>query len=102
MTFVNLAKEADVPEGSMISLRTKTDRIALAKINGKIFAFEDVCTHDNGTLSGGSINNGCVVCPRHGARFDLTTGEVLQLPATEGIEIYDVKIENGDVLVNIN
>ena len=102
MSFVKLASVDDIPEGNMISIRSKQDKIALAKINGEIFAFEDVCTHDDGPLSGGSINNGCVVCPRHGARFEVKTGEVRQLSATEGIETYEVKIENGDVFINID
>ncbi|MDH5655347.1 MAG: non-heme iron oxygenase ferredoxin subunit [Spirochaetia bacterium] len=101
MTFVKVADESEIPEGGMITVRAKSVRIALAKVDGEIFAFEDVCTHDNGSLSGGSINHGCVVCPRHGARFDLKTGEVKQLPATEGIEIFEVRISEGNIEVNL-
>jgi 3-phenylpropionate/trans-cinnamate dioxygenase ferredoxin subunit len=60
---------------------------------------EDVCTHDGGKLTGGCIENDVIVCPRHGARFSIRTGEALSAPAYEPTATFPVRIENGMVQV---
>ncbi|HHQ42086.1 MAG TPA: non-heme iron oxygenase ferredoxin subunit, partial [Chromatiales bacterium] len=59
----------------------------------------DVCTHDGGCLAGGDIEGREVVCPRHGARFDLLTGEATAPPAYEPVHVFPVKVEGGRVYV---
>jgi 3-phenylpropionate/trans-cinnamate dioxygenase ferredoxin subunit len=71
--------------------------IAVFNIDGELFAVEDVCTHDGGELAGGPIEGHAVECPRHGARFDLRTGEALCPPAYLPIAKFPVKIEDGAV-----
>ena len=66
---------------------------------GKIFCVEDLCTHDGGTLGDGELDGNCLVCPRHGAKFDVRTGDAICMPATEGTLSHEVRIENEDVLV---
>jgi 3-phenylpropionate/trans-cinnamate dioxygenase ferredoxin subunit len=70
-------------------------------VGGRLYALEDRCSHDDGPLVEGDWDpDDCVVvCPRHGARFDLTTGRPLSLPATEPVETYDVRVEDGIVRV---
>ncbi len=66
---------------------------------GRLYAIEDVCTHDGEALTGGPIDDGEIICPRHGARFCLRTGEALSPPAYEPVKTFDVKVEAGRVWV---
>ena len=69
--------------------------IALIRSDGKFYAIEDICTHDGAALTGGEIEGDEIVCPRHGARFCLRTGEALTPPAYEPVRVFDTKIEDG-------
>jgi 3-phenylpropionate/trans-cinnamate dioxygenase ferredoxin subunit len=71
--------------------------IAVFNLDGSLYAIEDVCTHDGGELTGGPIEGREIECPRHGARFDITTGAVLCPPAYEPVAKFPVKIESGAV-----
>ncbi|MDR2013370.1 MAG: non-heme iron oxygenase ferredoxin subunit [Rhodanobacter sp.] len=71
--------------------------IAVFNIDGTFYALEDVCTHDGSELTGGVIEGHQIECPRHGARFDITTGAVLCAPAYEPVAKFPVKIEDGIV-----
>lgn len=73
--------------------------IAVFNVAGEYFALEDVCTHDGGRLTGGCIEGGVVVCPRHGARFEICSGEALTPPAYEPTPVFPVRVEAGKVLV---
>ncbi|MEM1243489.1 MAG: non-heme iron oxygenase ferredoxin subunit [Pseudomonadota bacterium] len=64
-----------------------------------VFAIEDICTHDGGTLSDGDLEGCEMICPRHGARFDVTSGQVTAPPAYESVKTFPVQIENGMVQV---
>lgn len=97
--FMKVCREDDIAEGSIKNFNVGGKSIALAKDRGMIYAVDDVCTHDGGDLGGGDIVDGQVQCPRHGARFDLKTGEATQMPAVMRIRTYKVRIENGDVLI---
>ena len=71
--------------------------IAVFNVDGELYAIEDVCTHDGGELTGGSVEGHEVECPRHGARFDVRTGAVMCPPAYEPIAKFPVKVEGGEV-----
>lgn len=73
--------------------------VAVFNIDGEYFAIEDVCTHDGGELASGVIEGDQVVCPRHGARFCVRTGDALSAPAYEPTAKFPVRIENGMVQV---
>ena len=73
--------------------------IAVFNIDGEFFAIEDVCTHDNETLTGGCIEGDEIICPRHGARFNIKTGEALTPPAYEPVSTLPVRVEDGVVQV---
>ena len=68
---------------------------------GKIFCVEDLCTHDGGTLGDGELDGNCLVCPRHGAMFDVRTGDAICMPATEGTLSHEERIENNEVFVQL-
>lgn len=87
-------------EDRIFVVHTRIGRIGLLKREGKILAFQDICTHDNGPLSGGTFRGVEVECPRHGARFNIETGRVLCMPATEDIEIYAVRTNNDDIEID--
>ena len=66
--------------------------ILLINVNGEVFAVENLCPHDGGELHEGSVEGTNVICPRHGARFCLRTGEVLAPPATEDIDSFPTRV----------
>ena len=73
--------------------------IAVFNIEGRYYAIEDVCTHDGGELASGTLEGDEIVCPRHGARFCVRTGEALSAPAWEPTASFPVRIETGIVQV---
>ncbi len=86
-------------EGRSISIPAAGRFIAVARSGGEIFAVDDVCTHDGAELAGGAVEQGEIVCPRHGARFCLRTGRALTPPAYEDVRTFETKIENGRIWV---
>ena len=98
--FIKVATVDEIPVGGSKLVELDYVRIALFNLDGKIHAIEDVCTHDGGPLVEGTVVNSCeVVCPRHGARFDIRTGAALSFPAFEATTTYAVQIDGNDVLV---
>jgi 3-phenylpropionate/trans-cinnamate dioxygenase ferredoxin subunit len=70
-------------------------------IGGTIFAIADVCSHDDGPVGEGELHGYEIICPRHGASFDLRTGKVLSLPAVLDIPAYPVRIVNGQIEIGL-
>jgi 3-phenylpropionate/trans-cinnamate dioxygenase ferredoxin subunit len=99
--FVKAASVRDLPPGSHIVIEVEGFYIAVFNVNGDYYAIEDTCTHDGGPLAEGDLDGYVIECPRHGARFDIRTGKVLSFPAVTDVEAFDVKVEGGDVLVDI-
>ncbi len=75
--------------------------IALFHVGGKFYAIDDVCTHDGGPLAEGRLEGFAIVCPRHGAKFDIRDGRVLSMPATMPTVAHDVKVEGNEVFVRV-
>ena len=73
--------------------------VAVFNVGGAYYAVEDVCTHDGGGLAGGAIEDCTVICPRHGAKFCLRTGEALTPPAYEPVRTYQTRIHDGMIEV---
>jgi 3-phenylpropionate/trans-cinnamate dioxygenase ferredoxin subunit len=98
--FIKVATVDEIPVGESKLVEVEEVRIALFNLDGKIYAIEDVCTHDGGPLVEGTIVNGCeVLCPRHGARFDIRTGKAVSFPAFEATNSYAVRIEDENILI---
>lgn len=76
-------------------------RFLVARWEGKLYAIDDRCTHDNGPLGEGELEDGQVECPRHGARFDIKTGQATCLPAVGGVTVYSVEVRDGDIYVGL-
>jgi metal-sulfur cluster biosynthetic enzyme/nitrite reductase/ring-hydroxylating ferredoxin subunit len=100
--FVRVAKTTDLSDpGKMLS--EVDDRIVvLMKVGGDFFCLDDVCTHDGGPLSDGSLDDHTIACPRHGAKFDIKSGKALTMPATEDTIAHEVQIRGDEVWVRIN
>ncbi|HEB82951.1 MAG TPA: non-heme iron oxygenase ferredoxin subunit [Gammaproteobacteria bacterium] len=101
MHFVHLASLKDLQTRKLICVKTDTYRILLALAEGKVYAVDDMCTHEDASLSKGSLHGDCVKCPLHGSRFRLASGEALDEPAEEALNTYDVRIEGDAILVGI-
>jgi nitrite reductase/ring-hydroxylating ferredoxin subunit len=99
--FVPVAHEADVPEGTLLPVTTPDGvTICLYRDDGRIGACADECTHQAFPMSEGElIGEGQIECTCHGARFDLATGAVVRGPAEDPLPVYDVRIEDGRILV---
>jgi 3-phenylpropionate/trans-cinnamate dioxygenase ferredoxin subunit len=97
--FVRVASTGEIGPGEKMTVEVDGTSLLLVNVNGEYFAIDDICTHDGGPLADGKLENGHVICPRHGARFDVRTGEALSLPAFEGVNSYEVRVEGQDILV---
>lgn len=69
----------------------------LIRLNDQYLAIEDVCTHDGQPLTAGCIEDGAIICPRHGARFDLLTGKALCMPATKPIQTFEIEVRDSKI-----
>ncbi|MDQ7091666.1 MAG: non-heme iron oxygenase ferredoxin subunit [Methylococcales bacterium] len=76
--------------------------VAIFKIAGHVYAIEDACTHDGAEIASGELDGYEIICPRHGARFCVKTGEVKAPPAYEDIECFPIQIKNGRIEVRDN
>jgi 3-phenylpropionate/trans-cinnamate dioxygenase ferredoxin subunit len=98
--FIKVATIGEIPVGGSKLVEVDAVRVALFNLAGQVYAIEDVCTHDGGPLVEGEVVNGCeVICPRHGARFDIRTGAALSFPAFEATNTYAVRIDGNDVWI---
>ena len=101
LEFVSVASVEELDSEERLLLDIDGSPIALFKIADEIFAIADICSHDDGPLAEGEVEGHEVVCPRHGAHFDLQSGKALTLPAVVDIPAYPVKIEGEDILVGV-
>src|SRR5687768_6902275 len=99
--WVKVAKVNDIPPGKVSYAEADGLRVALCNADGQIYAIDDVCTHDGGSLDQGELQGFTIECPRHGARFDIRTGRVTALPAIVPVDTFPVKIEGDDVMVDV-
>lgn len=99
--FVAVAESAEIGEGERLNLEIDDLALVIFRIGGKLFAIGDVCSHDDGPLGEGELEEYEVVCPRHGARFDVRDGAVKMLPAVIDIPAYPVRELNGEIEVGL-
>lgn len=101
MAFVRAARISDISPGRIKVVEVGEEDVALCNVGGEIYAVTNVCTHDDGPLGEGYLLGDEIECPRHGARFNVRTGEVKSLPAIVPIPTLEVKIEGEDVWVDV-
>ncbi|RMF04368.1 MAG: non-heme iron oxygenase ferredoxin subunit [Chloroflexi bacterium] len=99
--FVQVATLADLAPGQKIRVEYDGEDVGLFNIGGQIYAISDVCTHDDGPLIDGELDGDCVICPRHGARFNVKTG-AQTMPAFSPAPTFQVRIEGDNILIAPN
>lgn len=97
--WIDVAATDELAPGQWRVVDADGTAIVVANVEGAYYAVEDVCTHDGGQLTGGCVEGGEIVCPRHGARFCLKTGAALTPPAYEATASFPVRIASGVVQV---
>lgn len=100
--FVFAANLEDIPNPGKLVVEVDSCVVVLVRYNTHVYCVSDVCTHDGGTLGDGELEDHCLVCPRHGAKFDVRTGAATCMPATEATEVHEVRCDGNRVLVKIN
>jgi 3-phenylpropionate/trans-cinnamate dioxygenase ferredoxin subunit len=100
-TWQTVGTLGDIPPERVAVFRIGDHDVAVCNVNGQLYAIDDLCTHDGGSLDQGELEGDEIECPRHGARFNVTTGEAIQLPAFEPVEIHEVCLEGDTVQVGV-
>jgi nitrite reductase/ring-hydroxylating ferredoxin subunit len=100
-TFAKVARTDELPPGQAKLVEVMRKRIVLFNVGGHYYAIDDVCPHRGGPLSEGELEGTTVICPWHGAIFDLATGEVKRSPAAVGVATYEVRLDGGDIAIAV-
>ncbi len=93
--FVQVIEAGEIKPGERILIEVDEQPIAVFNVDGKYYAIGDVCTHDDGPLGDGELDGFQIVCPRHGARFDIRSGKAMALPAVIDTPWYPVRVVDG-------
>jgi len=101
VTFVDVAPINALPAGTTKKFTIENSDILLANVDGKIYAVDDMCTHEDSSLSLGCLKGELVYCTLHGSRFNVRTGEPIEEPATEALQRYQVRIQNDRIEVSL-
>lgn len=97
--WTTVARLADLTDGKAHAAEIEGVTLLLVRTGDGVSAIANACSHESGPLHEGEIADGCVTCPWHGSRFDLTSGAVVRGPATAPQPVYDVRVQGGDVQV---
>lgn len=101
LEFVPVSKVEELANGERIFVEFDDFNLVLFNIAGKFFAIGDLCSHDDGPIGEGDMQDFEIACPRHGAHFSIRDGNALTLPAVEDIPAYPVRIANGHIEVGV-
>jgi nitrite reductase/ring-hydroxylating ferredoxin subunit len=97
--YVKVCQVSDVPADSMYPVDVGEKRLMIVHVDGKLYAVDRICTHEDADLSTGFLTGSAVTCPLHLSRFDVTTGEVQNPPATVSLKTYSLKVEGTSVYI---
>jgi nitrite reductase/ring-hydroxylating ferredoxin subunit len=98
--FVTVGRSDEVPEGEATAFAVGDQEIAVARVDGALYAFDDICSHRRCNLAlGGEIEGTTIVCECHGSVFDMVSGEPRNPPATEPIAVFAVRETDGEIQV---
>jgi nitrite reductase/ring-hydroxylating ferredoxin subunit len=100
--WVRVASKKDVPENSVIGVRSGKHDIAIYHLEGDEYrATDNICTHEYAQLSDGWLENGEIECPLHAGRFDVRTGKGLCPPIDKDLPVYELRVEGDDLLIKL-
>lgn len=97
-----VAPRSAVPAGDVIGVQIEGRDIALYDVDGEVYATDNVCTHGNARLCDGFVDGHEIECPLHQGKFDVRNGHPTCEPVTEKLRTYEVRIEDGQVMVGID
>lgn len=100
--FIPVAKTTEVPPTGRLVVEVQERMVVVVRIQGEYYCLDDMCTHDGGTLGDGELDDHCLVCPRHGAKFDVRTGEPRSMPATEPTATHDIQVRGDTIWIRLN
>jgi len=99
--FIKVATIDEITPGQARLVELNGNEVALFNLGGQFYAIDNNCTHVGGPLCEGEISGSEVVCPWHGAAFDITTGQAVGPPAIEAVRSYNLRVEDGQVEIEV-
>ncbi|MBV6394722.1 MAG: 3-phenylpropionate/cinnamic acid dioxygenase ferredoxin subunit [Anaerolineales bacterium] len=99
--YFEIAPASELPNGGRLFVDIGDKPIVVFNIAGQLYAISDVCSHDDGPVGEGDLEGFNVICPRHGAEFDVRTGRVMKMPAVVDIPAYPVQVRDEIVFIGI-
>ena len=99
--FLEAGKAGELRPGTMKRIDARGRSILLANVDGRYYATDDTCTHEEASLSTGVLKGELVKCPLHGSRFSVCTGKALEEPAQEDLRTYPVMLEGDRILIDL-
>ena len=100
-TWQSVGKATDIPPERVALFSVGDHEVAVCNVGGAFYAIDNLCTHDGGPLEQGELEGNEIECPRHGARFDVRTGQATQLPAFEPVQRHAVRVEGENLQVGV-
>jgi len=101
-SWTELCDEAAVGEGDVVAVAAGGREVALYRVEGRVYATDNACTHDEAPLCDGFLLDHEIECPLHQARFDIRDGRVMCEPAVEPLRTWPVRIEAGRVWIDLS
>jgi 3-phenylpropionate/trans-cinnamate dioxygenase ferredoxin subunit len=97
--WLSVGTAGEIGDGEINSYTAGDRQVAIANVDGDLHAFDDLCTHQQCSLAEGDLDGTTVECPCHGSQFDVTTGEAVNGPATDPVDVFEVRQEGGSLQV---
>ncbi len=99
--YVDIAPASELPNGERLFVEIEGKPIVIFNIGGQFFSIADVCSHDDGPVGEGTLDEYKITCPRHGAQFDVRSGKVIAMPAVVDIPAYPVRVVDGMIQLGV-
>ncbi|NUA27661.1 non-heme iron oxygenase ferredoxin subunit [Cupriavidus basilensis] len=99
--WIQVIQLVAIPKDDVVAVNAGGREIALYSVDGEVYATDNACSHGNARLCDGFLDGHEIECPLHQGKFDVRTGQAMCEPLTSDIEVFDVRVENGEVFVEV-